>query len=62
MAYSASLVTWFTQSSTFSPTYSSRYDFDPRAAPRCLWPSVVILIAVSPFSDQPALFCIREVP
>ena len=48
MANSASLVTWFAQSSTLSPTYSSRYDLDPRAAPRRLWPSVVIIIAVSP--------------
>ena len=47
MAKSASLVASLTHSSTFSPTYSSRNDLDPRAAPKCLWPSVVALIAVS---------------
>ena len=48
MAKSASLVTSLTHSATFSPTYSSRNDLDPRASPKCLWPSVVTLIAVSP--------------
>ena len=47
MAKSASLVTSLTHSSTLSPSYSSRNDLDPRAAPKCLWPSVVTLIAVS---------------
>ena len=42
MANSASLVT----SLTHSPTYSSRNDQDLRAAPKCLWPSMVTLIAV----------------
>ena len=40
MANFASLVTSLTHSSTFSPTYSSRNDLDPRAAPKCfslLW-------------------------
>ena len=44
MAKSAGLVTSLTHSSTFSPTYSSRNDLDPRAAPKCLWPSVGTLI------------------
>ena len=44
MAKSAGLVTSLTHSSTFSPTYSSRNDVDPRAAPKCLWPSVGTLI------------------
>ena len=39
MANSASLVT--------SLTHSSRNDLDPRAAPKCLWPSTVTLMAVS---------------
>ena len=47
MAKSASLVTSLTHSSTFSPTNSSRNDLDPRAAPKCLWLSMVTLIAVS---------------
>ena len=52
MANSASLVTWFTQSFTFSPTYSSRHDLNSSAAPRCLRPSVSpnISIAASSFS------------
>ena len=49
MAKSASLVTSLTHSSTFSPTYSLRNDLDPRAAPKCLWPSVVTLIAFYPY-------------
>ena len=44
MAKSAGLVTLLTHSSTFLPTYSSRNDLDPRAVPKCLWPSVVTLI------------------
>ena len=47
MAKSASLVTSLTHLSTFSPTYSSRNDLDPTASPKCLWPSMVTLIAVS---------------
>ena len=47
MANAASLVTSLTHSSTFSPTYSSRNDLDPRAAPKCLWPYMVMLIEVS---------------
>ena len=47
MAKSASLVTSVTYLSTFSPTYSSRNNLDPRAALKCLWPSRVMLIAVS---------------
>ena len=46
MANSASLTTWLTQSSTLLPTYSSSYSLEPRAAPRCLWPCVEMLIAV----------------
>jgi len=45
MANSASLVTSLTFSSTFSPTYSPKDDLDPRAGPRCLWPSMGMLIA-----------------
>ena len=47
MVKSASLVTWLTHLSTFSPTYSLENDLDPRAAPKCLWPSMMTLIAVS---------------
>ena len=47
MAKAASLVTSLTHSCTFLPTYSSRNDLDPRAAPKCLWPSMVTLTAVS---------------
>ena len=47
MAKSASLVTSLTHSSTFFPTYYSRNDINPRAALKCLWPSIVTLIAVS---------------
>ena len=69
MAKSASLVTSLTHSSTLSPSYSSRNDLDPRAAPKCLWPSMVTLIAVSltsslfsfRFDDQPTFLGIREV-
>ena len=43
----ASSVTSLTHSSTFSPTYFSRNDLDPRAAPKCLWPPMVTLIALS---------------
>ena len=69
MAKSASLVTSLTHLSTFSPTYSSRNDLDPKAAPEGLWPSMVTLIAVSltsslfsfRFDDQPTFLGIREV-
>ena len=46
-ADSANFITWLTHSSTFSPTYSSKWDLDPRAAPSCLYPSIVMLIALS---------------
>ena len=45
MANAASLVTSLTFSPTFSPTYSLKDDLDPREGPRCLWPSMGILIA-----------------
>ena len=48
MANSASLVTGL--------THSSRNDLDPRAAPKCLWPSTVALIAVS-LNTYLAAFC-----
>ena len=47
MVKSASLVTSLIHSSTFSPTYSLKNDLDPRGVPKCLWPSMVTLIAVS---------------
>ena len=47
MAKSASLVTSLTHICLLSRQYSSRDDLDPRAAPKCLWPSMVTLIAVS---------------
>ena len=56
MEKSASLVTSLTHlSSTFSPTYSSRNDLDPRAAPKCLWPYMVILIEVSLNTSPPSV-------
>ena len=72
MAKSASLVTSLTHLSTFSPTNSPRNYLDPRAAPKCLWPSMVTLIAgVSKhlpgslfsfrFDDQATCLGIREV-
>ena len=39
-------MTWLIQSSTFPLTYSSRYDLEPSAAPKCLLPCVVMLIAI----------------
>ena len=73
MANSAILVTSLTYSSTFLPKPSSRNDLDPTAAPKCLWPSMVTLIAAGVskhlrgslfsflFDDQPTFLGIREV-
>ena len=72
MAKSASLVTSLTHSSTFSPTYSSRNDLDPRAAPKCfvaLYGDVNSSVSKHlpgslfsfRFDDQPTFLGIREV-
>ena len=55
MANSKSLVTSLTHTSMFSPRYSSRNDLDPRAASKCLWPYMVMLIEVSLNISQPSV-------
>ena len=55
MVNSASLVTSLTHSPTFSPTRSSRNDLDPRAAPKYLWPYMVMLIEVSLNTSPPSV-------